>query len=214
MFADPIKVFDDYIHEASYYYLDLIRGDNPFAFTRFRHISILDLIFQMLDRKGGIQWSDIMSYYDDIDKKQNVTETAFYLARKKFNPEAIRVMSNEFIANFYDNEPDSFIKWKGNLVLSVDGSKVILPDTKENSSVFGNINQSKCSEKKCNAPVGGLLSTLHDCLNNTYLDVQFGPCSSNEKDYAAQHIETFRMNFNEKAIFTFDRGYSSMRLVD
>ncbi|GAA6416619.1 hypothetical protein K080096A4_06970 [[Clostridium] innocuum] len=39
--------------------------------------------------------------------KKTVTETAFYLARKKFNPQAICVMSNEFIANYYDNEADS-----------------------------------------------------------------------------------------------------------
>lgn len=39
--------------------------------------------------------------------KKTVTETAFYLARKKFNPQAICVMSNEFIANYHDNEADS-----------------------------------------------------------------------------------------------------------
>ena len=39
--------------------------------------------------------------------KKPVTETAFYLSRKKFNPQAICVMSNEFIANYHDNEADS-----------------------------------------------------------------------------------------------------------
>lgn len=62
--------------------------------------------------------------------------------------------------------------------------------------------------------VSGLLSTLHDCLNNTYLDVQFGPCSSSEKHFASKHITTFCENFIDTAIFTLDRGYPSMKLVD
>lgn len=103
-----ISIFKDYALESSVYYLDTIRGNHPKSFTRYRHISVIDLIYQMLDRKGGSQWSDIMGFYDDLGRKQEVTETAFYLARKKFNPEAMRLMSNEFIANFYDNENDSF----------------------------------------------------------------------------------------------------------
>lgn len=214
MCAKVIRTFYEYIQQASVFYLDLIRGDDPHSFTRKRHISVIDLIYQMLNRKGGSQWSDVMDYYQDLGKKQPVTETAFYLARKKFNPQAMRIMSNEFIANYYDNEADSFKKWKGNLVLAVDGSKIILPDTKENASVFGRISASTNQIKNQSKPVGGLLSTLHDCLNNTFLDMQFGPCTLNEKALAAQHIETYCENYVEKAIFTFDRGYPSMRLID
>lgn len=51
-----------------------------------------------------------MNFYDDLNKKQMITETGFYLARKKFNPDALHVMSNEFIANFYDNNADEMKK--------------------------------------------------------------------------------------------------------
>lgn len=155
-----------------------------------------------------------MDYYQDLGKKQPVTETAFYLARKKFNPQAMRIMSNEFIANYYDNEAESLKKWKGSLVLAVDGSKIILPNTKENASAFGRISASTNPTKNQSKPVGGLLSTLHDCLNNTFLDMQFGSCTLSEKALAAQHIKTYCENYVEKAIFTFDRGYPSMRLID
>lgn len=208
-----ISIFKDYALESSVYYLDTIRGNHPKSFTRYRHISVIDLIYQMLDRKGKSQWSDIMGFYDDLGRKQEVTETAFYLARKKFNPEAMRLMSNEFIANFYDNENDSFQKWKGNLVLAIDGSKIILPDTKENESIFGRLNTSKQQKNAKNMPVSGLLSTLHDCLNNVFLDVQFGPCYSSEDEFASKHIDEFYQKYSDKAIFTFDRGYPSMKLV-
>ena len=136
--------------------------------------------------------------------KKTVTETAFYLARKKFNPQAICVMSNEFIANYYDNEADSL----------KNGSKIILPNTKENTAAFGRISASANPTKNQSKPVGGLLSTLHDCLNNTFLDMQFGSCTLSEMALAAQHIKTYCENYVAKAIFTFDRGYPSMRLID
>ena len=65
MCANVIRTFYDYIQQASVFHLDLIRGDNPHSFTRNRHNSVIDLVYQMLNRKGGSQWSDIMDYYQD-----------------------------------------------------------------------------------------------------------------------------------------------------
>ena len=214
MVDSAIHAVHDYLPDASLHFLELIKGDNPDSFTRLRKLSVLDIIYQMFDRKGCSQWSDIMNFYDDLNKKQMITETGFYLARKKFNPEALRVMSNEFIANFYDNNADEMKKWKNHLVLSVDGSKIILPNTKENEAIFGRINAKPTSKDFDSKPVSGLLSTLHDCLNDTFLDVKFGPCSSSEKYFASKHITTYCENFIDSAIFTLDRGYPSMRLVD
>ena len=131
MLGEPIKSCHEYIHDASTFYLDLIRDSNPASFTRHRLISIMDIIYQVLDRKGGSQWSDLMKFYDDLNQNNKVSETAFFNARKKFNPEALRVMSNEFIANMYDNYEDSFKKWKDCLILATDGSRIILPKTQE-----------------------------------------------------------------------------------
>ena len=69
-------------------------------------------------------------------------------------------MSNEFIANFYDNNADEMKKWKNHLVLSVDGSKIILPNTKENEAIFGRINAKPTSKDFDSKPVSGLLSTF------------------------------------------------------
>ena len=54
-----------------------------------------------------ISFHSTRCYYQDLGKNKLFTETAFYLSRKKFNPQAICVMSNEFIANYHDNEADS-----------------------------------------------------------------------------------------------------------
>ena len=79
--------------------------------------------------------------------------------------------------------------------------------------MFGRLNTSAEKSEDTNTPAAGLLSTLYDCLNNTFLDVRFGPCNSSEKAFAKEHIEYYRNNYNQKAIFTFDRGYPSIRLI-
>ena len=138
-----------------------------------------------------------------------VTEKGFFMARKKINPEAIGTMSNEFIANVYDNYPSSFADDDELLVLAVDGSKVTLPDTKQNEAVFGRL-----TGKPERQPVQALLSTLHDAGNNTKLDVLAVPYAGSEKALADKHIEHYCQNYTHKALFTFDRGYVSIRLID
>ena len=96
--------------------------------------------------------------------------------------------------------------------MAVNESKIILLNTKENASAFGRISASTNPTKNQSKPVGGLLSTLHDCLNNTFLDMQFGSCILSEMALAAQHIKTY-CEIMLKAIFTFDCGYPSMRLI-
>lgn len=98
--------------------------------------------------------------------------------------------------------------------MAVNGSKIILPNTKKNASAFERISASTNPTKNQSKPVGGLLSTLHDCLNNTFLDMQYGSCTLSKMALAAQHIKTYSENYVEKAIFTLDRGYPSMRLID
>ena len=46
------------------------------------------------------------------------------------------------------------------------------------------------------------------------LYVLFGPLSSSERYFAGKHIETYKSKYNNKAIFTLDRGYPSIWLID
>lgn len=200
-------IFLDYLPEALNFHLYLIRGDNPNAFTRMRKITVQELVLQMMTRRGQSQWGELMDFYSAQNKEVDITENGFYYARKKLNPEAIRVMSNEFISNVYDSGKYPLKKYKELYVLGIDGSKFILPNTKVNELIFGR-------NMEGNQPVQGLLSTLHDCLNSIKLDVLVGSVFDNERVFASDHIKHFCENYIEKAIFTFDRGYPSMRLID
>jgi hypothetical protein len=211
MLANPICILEEYLPEALFYYQDLIRGDNPAAFTRSSKVSITDLLLQMLNRQGHSQWAEVKEYYGFMNAKTDITEKGFFLARRKFNPEAVHVMANEYIANIYDNYDDSIDKWNGLVILATDGSRVTLPSTKLNEQMFGK-HQSK--KDNTNEPVQALMSTLHDTMNNLKLDLQIDRIDGNEHVLAAKHIENYHRNYSQKAVFTYDRGYVSIRLID
>jgi hypothetical protein len=211
MLANPICILEEYLPEALFYYQDLIRGDNPAAFTRSSKVSTTDLLLQMLNRQGHSQWAEVKEYYGFMNAKTDITEKGFFLARRKFNPEAVHVMANEYIANIYDNYDDSIDKWNGLVILATDGSRVTLPSTKLNEQMFGK-HQSK--KDNTNEPVQALMSTLHDTMNNLKLDLQIDRIDGNEHVLAAKHIENYHRNYSQKAVFTYDRGYVSIRLID
>ena len=206
MLDDPIRIFRAYYQEALVFHRDLIRGNNPKAFTRHRILSLSDLLLQMLNRQGKTQWTEVEEYFDFMAP---VSDKGFFQARMKFNPEAIRVMADEYIANIYDNYDDSMKKWNNLLFLAVDGSKCTVPNTKENQDYFG------LQIKTDNVQIAmALVSTLHDSLNNLKLDIQIDSIHGNEQALAAKHVDYYCENYTQKAVFTFDRGYLSIRLID
>lgn len=209
MVSNPLRLLDQYLKDDLHCHIDLIKGDNPASFTRKRIISIQDLLLQMLTRKNRTQFSEVMAYYDSMNKSMPVTEKAFFTARKKFNPEAVRVMSNEFIAKVYDDYDDSIKKWKDLVILGIDGSKCIVPNTDENSVFFGTHDNGSGT-----SPAMALISTLHDSINNLKLDVQTDRVDGSEKDLALRHISEYCDNYHQKALFVFDRGYVSIRIMD
>ena len=84
-------------------YLDNVRGDNPNVFTRNRKVGPLPLLLQMFTQKGKTQFSELVDYYKEIDKPLDISTVGFYKARMNFNPEAIKLMSNDFIYQHYEN---------------------------------------------------------------------------------------------------------------
>lgn len=206
MLDDSIDIFRAYYQEALSYHLDLIRGNNPTAFTRHRKLALSDLLLQMLNRQGKTQWAEVEEYFDFMAP---VSDKGFFQARMKFNPEAIHVMANEYIANVYDNYDDSMKKWNNLIVLAIDGSKCTVPNSKENQDFFGTQAGSGSVQ-----PAMALISTLHDSINNLKLDLQIDSITGSEKVLAAKHIDHFCDNYTQKAVFTFDRGYTSIRLID
>jgi Transposase DDE domain. len=201
-FTDDIE--DDYRLE--------IKGDNPTAFTRNRKVTPLPLLLQMFGQKGKTQQAELIDFYKDIDRPLDISTVGFFQNRMKFNESAVRLMSNDFITDMYDKHDDKMVKLNDYLVTAIDGSKFILPSTKENEEYFGRFVSGKATPE--NSPVMGMMSTLYDCINKMVLDIQVDKFKTSERKLAEAHLGVAKENFRQKMVTIFDRGYYSIKLVD
>jgi len=202
----------EFLEDAKDTYIELIRGDYPTAFTRNRKVGVFPLMLQMFAQKGRTQLSELMDFYKELDAPLDISTVGFYNARMKFNPEALRVMSNDFVSEVYDEENDSMVKLNGYLITAIDGSDFILPSTEENAEKYGRSIGSALDEK--NVPVMGKLSVIYDCINKIIFDSCVGEYKHSERDFASLHLHALKETVRTPTITIFDRGYFSMRLVN
>ncbi len=132
------------------------------------------------------------------------TKSAFVQCRSKIHPEVFKHLSNKLIEEFYTDNDASIKLWEGFRVLSVDGSRMTLPNTKELACEYGKTkNQSKTSV------VQARVSVLYDVLNKYVIDGILSPLSVGEANSAIRHLEFT----NPKDLVIYDRGYPSFRLI-
>lgn len=214
MKVNTISEIKDYLNNNFNLHIDLIRGNNANAFTRNRKVGPFPLFLQMFAQKGKTQYSELIDFYKDINKPLDISTVGFYKARMNFNPEAIRVMSNEFIYSHYKNYSDSLVKLNGYYVLAVDGSDITVPSTNENSDLYGRCHAGNKECPQDDRAVLAKLSTLYDCINHLTLDSQLESYTYGEKKLAMRHIAEAHNNLDANIVLIFDRGYYSIRLVD
>ncbi len=123
-------------------YIDRIRSKKS-DFTRQRKISIQDLFLQMIANKGRAQKNELHEYYSEVKASMDVSATAFYNARMKFNPEALLAIMQDLTKEEYEN-PVDLVTLNGYYVLAVDGSDFSLPNTTDIVEKYGHsINQTE-----------------------------------------------------------------------
>ncbi len=91
----------------------------------------------------------------------SASQGAFTQARKKFLYTAFIELNQKAVVElfYYDQ---SFKKYREFRLLGIDGSTIILPDSKKAASFFGTIKIKKTNGKYCS----GRCSVLYDVLNN------------------------------------------------
>ena len=109
---------------------------------------------------------------------------------------------NHLIVKEYFTDNDGNVQlYKGMRVLSVDGSTVNLPVTKEMEERYGFFN----NQKKTNDVVLGRVSVLYDVLNEIVLDGLLRPYSEGEVALCKEHFKYA----SKGDLIIMDRGYPS-----
>jgi hypothetical protein len=97
----------------------------------------------MIANKGRAQKNELHEYYSEVKASMDVSATAFYNARMKFNPEALLAIMQDLTKEEYEN-PVDLVTLNGYYVLAVDGSEFLLPNTAEIREKYGHsTNQSE-----------------------------------------------------------------------
>ena len=91
----------------------------------------------------------------------------------------------DFIKKIYQNN-ESLNKYKGYYVLSIDGSDIRVPTTKENYQIFGY--QNRQNHDMLSEPCLSSISCAYDCLDNYILDSQINRFKYPEVDASIDHI--------------------------
>lgn len=209
-------VLKDKIHSADFRSVVRITVKD---FTRNRKLTFDSMIILLLQKWMKSLQLRLNEFFSQLQKvKDTATVSAFSLARKKINHIWFIMLSEACLKLFYDLKENNigYKTWKWLRLLAIDGSKIILPDTKETREYFGEI-RVKNQYGEQGTYVGWVLSTAYDPLNNIVVDALFENGKSDERKLALQHIGNIGTKWEDsvtgrekiKNIFLFDRWYFS-----
>lgn len=169
-------------------------------------MNLKNLVLLVMSVNSSIQRT-LDRFYKSLNKSdynlREVTKGAFSQARGKLNPESFKRLNKKAVDTFYSiNE---VYVWFGMRLLSVDGSRLMLPNhqtVKDEFGVYG-FGPNADSERSM-----ALCSTLYDVLNLLTVDSEIAPCSCSEKELLYRHLD----HAKENDLILLDRGYPSISL--
>jgi len=134
---------------------------------------------------------------------RSVTKGALSQSRSKLKPEAFKEINDVACSSFYTGAP--YQKWYGHRLLSVDGSRLHLPNHASIKEEFG----EHLVGRNTSTPVSmALISLLYDPLNLLTLDSQIAPWSDSEQSLLFKHTDKLQQG----DLLLADRGYPSIYL--
>ena len=132
-----------------------------------------------------------------------VTKGALSQSRSKLKPEAFKEINDVACSSFYSGAP--YHKWNCHRVLSVDGSRLHLPNHESVREEFGEYHVGRHGS----TPVSmALISLLYDPLNLLTIDSQIGAWSESEQSLFLRHADKLQSG----DLLLADRGYPSIYL--
>lgn len=190
-------------------YIDEIRDDNATAFTRKRKVLLPHIFMQMLATTGISQKNEISEFYSQVDDNIEVSQTGYFNARMKFNPDALRTILHDINKQFYAQSDR--IKLNDYFITAIDGSDFLIPRWRDNKDIWN----TKLNETE-NDPVMGSASSIFDVINKCILDIAINPYRFSEKSSASEHLDYVQgiLPPDAKFLSIFDRGYPSIKLID
>lgn len=151
---------------------------------------------------------ELDSFYKEVTGGEfnirEVTKGAFTQARSKLSHEVF-IKLNESVNNtFYSEAP--YLVWNNMRLLSVDGTRLVLPNHKSVIEEFGEHGFGPNADSKRSLAMG---SFLYDPINMLTLDSHITSYASSERELLFKHFEKVQKG----DLLLLDRGYPSIALI-
>jgi hypothetical protein len=157
--------------------------------------------------KSSLQ-RELDSFYKEATNSEfnirTVTKGSFTKARAKLKHEAFIELNDNVNQTFYNEAP--YLVWNQMRLLSVDGTRLVLPNHNSVLEEFGEHSFGPNADSKRSL---AMASFLYDSLNLITLDAQIAPYSSSERALLYQHLEKVKAG----DLILLDRGYPSISLL-
>lgn len=186
---------------------------NSFDFTRVRSLPFWIIIYISLRKSVKAMQNVINEVFQKVDMSP-VTVSAYTQARAKLKHTAFQALNSEIITLFYSTQNELIQKFKKRRFFAVDGSKIILPDSKDIKEHFGEIQISQPSTKKSYSEL--FLINIVDVFNNTIIGSYTDQWDTYEVKIAERGISdlTTQNMLHQNDVFVFDRGYASYDFIE
>lgn len=178
-------------------------------FTRDRKQSFSGTVLFMINFLTKSLSLEIVNFVDHLKEKTRInqhifTKSAFVQARKKISPEVFTYLIHKLTDEFYTDNSNVVRLLEGFRVLSVDGSRITLPITKELEGLYGKtMNQTETSIVQARA------SVLYDLANNMAIEGILSNIGVGERTLALRHLE----HCKKGDLIIYDRGYPSYDFI-
>lgn len=157
--------------------------------------------------KSSLQ-RDLDRFYKEVMKEdfniRAVTKGAFTQARAKLNPWAFKRLNEVAVNSFYEGA--EYYVWHNMRLLSVDGTRLVLPN---HPSVVEEFGIHKFGPKADSLRSLAMGSLLYDALNLITIDSQIAPYAASERDLLLQHLDYVKSG----DLLLLDRGYPCFWLL-
>ncbi|MFC2087755.1 IS4 family transposase, partial [Bacteroidota bacterium] len=178
------------------------------VFSRNRKLNFkTTVMFIARGVKSSLQ-RELDTFYQEITggdfKIREVTKGAFTQARSKLSHEVFINLNESVNKTFYEQAP--YLVWNNMRILSVDGTRLVLPNHKSVKEEFGEHGFGPNADSKRSLVIG---SFLYDPINMLTLDAQLAPYTSSERELLYKHLE----KAEKGDLVLLDRGYPSLALL-
>lgn len=182
------------------------------SFIRERKMGFEKLIKYILNKKGLSTNMEINNFYDDINEDENISNQSLLDQRLKLNPDVFRLLNNDYLKLFYQENKDEVKLYRGYLLKAIDGSDFEIPNTKEAKKVYGSVG-TKVKDKD-DTIARATVSSSFDILNKYIIEGFILSYRASENKSALEHIKHDQeITTNYKSIYIMDRGYISIELM-